>query len=301
MAIIPHPWQNGPKELIEHALYHLHLHTDFDQRIAYLLLDVGVETIFKTFLTLPQDVTQSQGSYSKREEAATGNFHNLVNGVRDAAEARVTATNLSHIEFYHDLRNKLYHQGNGITIPTDKVQEYAKLAVELLRILLDVDLSNDLAKPAIEANRLAEIQKLRDRINEQKNSISKALENLNLIIQETIEKIEPKLVLPSFSRLYYSVRSKYTETYYTHEGNKFERLSEDSQKRQQFINEIVQLLHSLISDSTIKDKLFKMETLPFGNGKIETVVSHLAFESEPDSFSILVRVIEIMESKHPVS
>jgi hypothetical protein len=67
---IRHPWQSGPTELISHAIEHLHNRTEFDNRIAFLLFDVGVETLFKTFLMLPDEVTGAKTSFQKRKDAA---------------------------------------------------------------------------------------------------------------------------------------------------------------------------------------------------------------------------------------
>ena len=142
-----HPWQHGPTELISYALEHMHGDTDFDRRLAFLLLDVGVETLFKTYLTLPEEVTGTAMPFGKRKDAAEGNFHELVRGISVAAGARLAGYNLAHVQFYHDLRNKLYHQGNGVTVPTNQVKSYAELATNLLGVLLDVDLSEQLAGP----------------------------------------------------------------------------------------------------------------------------------------------------------
>jgi hypothetical protein len=114
MATITHPWQKGPAELIEVALTNLHKSDDFHQRIAFLLLDVGVETLFKAFLTLPGRITGTKLSYGERRNAAEGCFYDLCDGIERATAGRLPEINLAHIEFYHDLRNKLYHQGNGI-------------------------------------------------------------------------------------------------------------------------------------------------------------------------------------------
>jgi hypothetical protein len=140
---IQHPWQSGPTELLRYALDHLHRPSDFSQRIAFLLLDVGVETLFKTFLELPEEVTRAKLSYSKRREAVEGSFHQLLRGAKDAAGDRLDGIDLAHVQFYHNLRNKLYHQGNGITVPVDKAKGYASIAVELLHRLLSVDLEQE--------------------------------------------------------------------------------------------------------------------------------------------------------------
>lgn len=144
---VQHPWQSGPTELIRYALDHLHRPSDLSQRIAFLLLDVGVETLFKTFLELPEEVTGAKMSYSKRRAAVEGSFHDLLEGLKEAAGDRLAGIELTHVQFYHNLRNKLYHQGNGITIPVDKANGYASIAVELLRRLLSVDLQQEIDRP----------------------------------------------------------------------------------------------------------------------------------------------------------
>ena len=72
-----HPWQSGPTELIAHAIEHLHKETEFDNRIAFLLFDVGIETLFKTYLMLPESTTGAKTSFQKRKIAANGQIHSL--------------------------------------------------------------------------------------------------------------------------------------------------------------------------------------------------------------------------------
>ncbi|MCS6325950.1 MAG: hypothetical protein H8K06_02485 [Nitrospira sp.] len=47
---------------------------------------------------------------------------------------------LGEIEWYHRLRNQLYHQGNGLTVERDKVSIYAELARLLFLRLFDEEL-----------------------------------------------------------------------------------------------------------------------------------------------------------------
>ena len=197
-----HPWQSGPSELIRHAIEHLHQEDDFNQRIAFLLLDVGVETIFKTFLQLPEEVTGTKASFSERIKASEGNFHELTQGIRKAAGNRLGGIDLAHIQFYHDLRNKLYHQGNGITIPTEKAKGYASLAVECLKALLDVDLH-----PLLFSKQEREQQQAKERakfeeFEEARQEIKAQHEELYQVTVLALESIDPALVLPSFRKHY---------------------------------------------------------------------------------------------------
>jgi hypothetical protein len=145
MAKIQHPWQVGPTELIEFALDQMHKGSDFDRRLAFLILDVGVETLFKTYLTLPDSFTQFQTSRGDRHKAVDGNFHELLRGVQSANPKNASGINFAYIEHYHNLRNTLYHQGNQVTaVPMHQLEGYARLAVDALKTYLDVDLSKKL-------------------------------------------------------------------------------------------------------------------------------------------------------------
>lgn len=140
---IQHPWQDGPTELIVHAIEHYQQGTESDNRIAFLLVDVGVETFFKTFLTLPDEVIQSQIKRNERLQAAEGNFHELLRAVQKSNPKKASKFNFSHLEHYHDLRNTLYHQGNRVTtVSTDQLKKYLLLAKDLLKEYLEVELGD---------------------------------------------------------------------------------------------------------------------------------------------------------------
>lgn len=138
MTIEQHPWQRGPAEVIGYALQLMRRKSDLNQRIAFLLLDVGVETLFNVYLQLPQEVTGAQTSYSKRRQACEGSFHDLVRGVEEAAGDRLKGVNLQHVAYFHNVRNKLYHEGDGVTVQPERTSEYAAIAVKLLDRLLGV-------------------------------------------------------------------------------------------------------------------------------------------------------------------
>ena len=203
MTDIRHPWQNGPAELIACALEHLHREGEADQRIAFLLLDVSVETLFKTFLLLSEKVTGTKHAYGERKKAAEGTFRELCDGLEATAGTRLKGIDLADVLFYHDKRNQLYHEGNGITVPRNLVRDYAKLTVGMLNCLLGVDLSDELRKPEIEALRAAERKAQQERekreIEEQISKIQQARRALAQTAEMAIEKIYPKLLLPSFT------------------------------------------------------------------------------------------------------
>lgn len=131
------PWQRGPAEVLGFALQLMRRGTDLSERLAFLLIDVGVEMVLRVYLQLPDEVSGARTSYSKRREACEGSFHDLVDGVRDAAGDRIQGVSLAEVKYLHTVRNKLYHEGDGVTVRPGSTQEYAEIVVKLLEQLLE--------------------------------------------------------------------------------------------------------------------------------------------------------------------
>ena len=182
-----HPWQSGPSELLKYALNMLRESEDCQRRISFLLIDCCVETLLKTYLLLPEEVGKQSISFHDRRKAAQGNFHDLIEAIKKAAAGKLSSYNLSHIEFYHDIRNHLYHQGNGITVPDGNLFGYAKLAAALMKELLGVDFTNH---PVL-------VPEKREELDELQEKLDSSLKKLSFAAQLLIETAEPRLVLPS--------------------------------------------------------------------------------------------------------
>ena len=139
--IVEHPWQKTPTNLISYARELTKSEDEFKKQLGFLLLDVGVETIFTVFLSLPNEVTGVKTSYRERKEIIEKNsFHLLVLGVGEAAGERLEGVNLNKVRYFHGVRNKIYHLGDGIMPTNENIQDYEEIAVILLRALLGVDL-----------------------------------------------------------------------------------------------------------------------------------------------------------------
>jgi len=122
------PWAEGPKELMQHAVDHLAIGGDFDRRIAMISIDNAVELMIKTFLGLPKRSRGTEGPSRKELEASFNSFPSLLDLMEKYAEDRLNGVSLDEIEWYHRLRNQLYHSGNGITVELAKAQTYLSLA-----------------------------------------------------------------------------------------------------------------------------------------------------------------------------
>src|SRR5205823_12902128 len=124
------PWISGPKELLDHGLQHLEGGADFDRRMALICIDNAVELMIKTFLGLPKRASGLQISRTRFEDASRS-FPGLLDALEEFGGTRLDGIDLSDIEWYHRLRNELYHTGNGLTVERQKVEVYAQLAGKL--------------------------------------------------------------------------------------------------------------------------------------------------------------------------
>ncbi|MFC1679039.1 hypothetical protein ACFL2T_02385 [Elusimicrobiota bacterium] len=187
-----HPWQSGPRELFAFAIKTHTTADDASRRISYLLIDVCVETTFRTFLGLPAKTSGSKVGYSELRRHATGKFHELSKGVKLATGGRVSDEILDHVLFYHNTRNRLYHEGNGMTVPEEHVRGYGTLAAKLLMELLGVD-GNAILPVSWKQQSASEFRALQ----EMGRYLSKEIARFGHAINVVMEKCEPRMVYPS--------------------------------------------------------------------------------------------------------
>lgn len=135
------PWSEGPKELLQHAVDHVAHDGDFDRRIAMISIDNAVELMIKTYLGLPKRKTKNKVPSRRQLEDASNSFPTLLDLLEEFAGDRLTGVSLDEIEWYHRIRNQLYHSGNGITVEIARVQTYLSLAKTLFQNLFNTDLS----------------------------------------------------------------------------------------------------------------------------------------------------------------
>ena len=90
-------------------------------------VDNAVELMIKTYLGLPKRVTGLAITRKDFEEISES-FPAMLDALEKYASAKLVGIDLGEIEWYHRLRNELYHQGNGLTVERDKVEIYAQLA-----------------------------------------------------------------------------------------------------------------------------------------------------------------------------
>jgi hypothetical protein len=136
MADTEAPWATGPGEILRHALKLLAEDSDTNRRLAMILIDNAVELMLKTYLGLPRRVTGIKIGRDKFREISES-FPKLLDAAEEHANDKLTGIDLGQVEWYHRLRNELYHQGNGLTVERQKVDVYAELALLLFKNLFD--------------------------------------------------------------------------------------------------------------------------------------------------------------------
>ena len=141
--MIEKPWVTGPRELLVHGLQHLDLATDFDNRIAMISIDNSVELMIKTYLGLPKRISKIEGLTRKKLEEINSNFPSLLDGIEEYASDRLSGLDLGDIEWFHRVRNQLYHDGNGITVEKEKVEAYAEIAKILFENLFEIQIEQN--------------------------------------------------------------------------------------------------------------------------------------------------------------
>jgi hypothetical protein len=133
------PWANGPKEILKHGLELLHKDSDTNRRLAIISIDNSVELMIKTFLGLPKRINGLKITRKEYDEFSES-FPKLLDALENFAPTKLIGIDLGEIEWYHRLRNQLYHQGNGLTVDRNNVEVYAQLANLLFKNLYGQEL-----------------------------------------------------------------------------------------------------------------------------------------------------------------
>lgn len=138
------PWASGISEILKHGLSLLDKDTDTNRRLAMISIDNAVELMIKTYLGLPKRIIGFKISRKELLEITAG-FPSLLDGVEKYAIAKLSGVNLGEIEWYHRLRNELYHNGNGLTVEREKVVIYSELAKLLFKNLFAYEIIPELS------------------------------------------------------------------------------------------------------------------------------------------------------------
>lgn len=150
------PWAQGPAEILEHAQTLIRVDTESSRRIAMILVDNSVEQALKTYLSLPVRVTGLKIPRKKLAEIS-GSFPALLDTFEEHGADKLDGVDLGAIEWFHRVRNQLYHDGFGLTVERLRVERYADMATVLLANLFGYVPPGDTAASAALVGRMIEV------------------------------------------------------------------------------------------------------------------------------------------------
>lgn len=148
-ATIP-PWAHGPAEVFRHADDHYGRPDDTDRRLALIGFDNSIEVCVDTFVGLNP---RNRGGYQipKTDKVTIlWSFHSKVEFLeRYAAEKGIDLGEglVDAIVWYHDLRNELYHSGNGMTPERRHLVDAREAARKVFRALFGCDVAPSEGRP----------------------------------------------------------------------------------------------------------------------------------------------------------
>jgi hypothetical protein len=128
-------WISGPLELLEHAAQHIKEGKEFDLIIALISIDNAVEIAIKIYFTINR---RTLGLNRKKFKNAKQHFPSLLDLLWEYAPDKTSEGNLDAIEYYHKIRNNLYHDPVGIITKVKIVELYFTLADNLISELFDI-------------------------------------------------------------------------------------------------------------------------------------------------------------------
>jgi len=142
-------WASGTVELLTHADSHLKGRTAFDNRISFISVDNAVETMMRVFLSMPESKSGVLVKRSELEETENS-FPKLLSLFMKKSKSRLTGIDADDIEHYHRIRNKLYHDGTGLSVDDNYLKAYRQIAGIILESLFGVTNPETKREPTLE-------------------------------------------------------------------------------------------------------------------------------------------------------
>lgn len=148
------PWAAGPLELLRHAEGHRAAGTDFDRRMALISYDNAIEVSIASFLTLHPKQRGGLELEGKKVEEWQSNYHKKLEFLEHLAKLRSEPLGVSidEVIYYHNIRNELYHGGNGLVPETNHLDSARSAAFYVFLFLFGVNPEAELAAKEVRIN-----------------------------------------------------------------------------------------------------------------------------------------------------
>ena len=251
-----HPWQEGPAGLSRFARDTSRSADQLNQLVAFLVLDICVETTMRTFLSLPDGVAPAKIKYSERRKFSEGNFHDLTRGLEAACATPIAPTDLSHIKYFHTTRNHLYHQGSGVTVAASDVERYMRVAASLLDQVLGVGQDGAPTSPGGVSSPTEE------QVTRLGAELPRNIEQFRGLINALFETIEPRLVYPTTISRLSAIASGIDAVSFPRKLTDFRQLIESTFENREIKTWLMDLLAADVagdSEQTLRNTQFLIE------------------------------------------
>ena len=215
--------------------------------------------------------------WERDKKLSQGSFYVLLKGVEEAAGQSLDDFDLNKVLYFHNIRNKLYHLGDGI-VPTDEnLNSYLALGKELLVRLLSVDLNptptsssgaddeTDLFLVALE--NLTKGSKIEDSVK----NVKKSLVDLRIDLAIAVNQNKPEWTRRSFERKLKQIWNEYPDE----EDAPLDHRMENQNNRKRLLDE---LIDAKIEDIMFIDKILNDITYLF----IAYISSHMSRDMNDD-------------------
>jgi hypothetical protein len=145
-ALLERPWLKGSLELLKHAVFHFRQGTPADLRFAMIHTDNAIELAGRLYLKME---VRLQDTLSPNEVKELDRYFDKLLKHLSSQLAWDNMT-LSKIEYFHEIRNDLYHNGNGISVIPEIVSSYITTASHLLEQMYGINFSQSEKVPETE-------------------------------------------------------------------------------------------------------------------------------------------------------
>lgn len=137
------PWMRGPFELIRHADDHLKTNGDTDRRVALIGFDNAIEVSIDVYIRLHPKLRAGLEIKREEVEAAQRNYHTKIEFLDKHVQAHQIPLSLpvDEIVWFHQLRNELYHSGNGMVPEEHVICGARKAALAVFQALFGLNIA----------------------------------------------------------------------------------------------------------------------------------------------------------------
>jgi hypothetical protein len=139
-------WIKYPKELLQHAILHASHETDFDVKMAFICVDNSIEITIQKYLRQPPSTFTGSPPNYKELTAGLNSFCKLIERCKKHKPQKMPSADIDVVLCYYDIRNLMYHNGSGVSVTLNIVEQYIKITQRLIHGLFKIEVKGNADK-----------------------------------------------------------------------------------------------------------------------------------------------------------